>query len=237
MNVIWHDLECGAYVEDLPLWRELAARHGEPVLDVGAGTGRVALDLGRRGHRVTALDRDAALMAELRRRAGGLQVQTVIADAREFDLQQRFALCLVPMQTIQLLGGAAGRARFLRRARAHLLAGGLLAVALAEELETYDDELGGLGALPDMCERDGVFYCSRPTAIRADRAGFVLERRRETVTNDGHRSVQDDLVRLDRLTPLELEREALAAGLRPAGRTTVPQTRDYAASAVVMLGA
>jgi hypothetical protein len=51
-EVVWHDLECGAYRADLPLWRELAARarFGSPILDVGAGTGRVALDLARAGH-------------------------------------------------------------------------------------------------------------------------------------------------------------------------------------------
>ena len=38
-TVIWHDVECASYVEDLPLWRELAASYGDPVLDVGAGTG------------------------------------------------------------------------------------------------------------------------------------------------------------------------------------------------------
>ena len=52
MSVIWHDLECGGYREDLPLWRALADRAGGPVLDVGAGTGRVALDLARAGHEV-----------------------------------------------------------------------------------------------------------------------------------------------------------------------------------------
>ena len=69
VSVIWHDLECGAYAEDLPLWRALAAEHGDPVLDVGAGTGRVALDLARAGHRVTALDRDPELLEALARRA------------------------------------------------------------------------------------------------------------------------------------------------------------------------
>ena len=74
--VVWHDLECGSYRADLPLWRELAAEGAarlrerrEPVLDVGAGTGRVALDLAARGPRVTALDRDAELLAALRERA------------------------------------------------------------------------------------------------------------------------------------------------------------------------
>ena len=42
--VVWHDVECGRYSADLALWRELAAREPGPVLDVGAGTGRVALD-------------------------------------------------------------------------------------------------------------------------------------------------------------------------------------------------
>ena len=31
MSVIWHDVECGGYAEDLSLWRSLAADHGKPV--------------------------------------------------------------------------------------------------------------------------------------------------------------------------------------------------------------
>jgi len=242
VSVIWHDLECGGYAADLPLWRELAARHGDPVLDVGAGTGRVALDLARHGHRVTALDHDPVLIAELQRRAAGVAVQAVCADAREFDLRERFALCLMPMQTIQLLGGPAGRARFLSCARAHLQSGGVLAIAIAEQLESYDERGDhGLGELlvplPDMCERDGVLYSSQPTAIRVEPDGFVLERRRETVSADGRRCVQDDRVRLERVSPAELEREARAAGLAPAGRRMVAETPDYTGSTVVMLRA
>src|SRR5205814_1983430 len=37
--VIWHDVECGAYDGDLRLWEELAAVHGDPILELGAGTG------------------------------------------------------------------------------------------------------------------------------------------------------------------------------------------------------
>ena len=36
-HVLWHDLECGSYAEDLPLWHELAGTAPGPVLDVGAG--------------------------------------------------------------------------------------------------------------------------------------------------------------------------------------------------------
>src|SRR3954453_15129411 len=54
--VLWHDLECSSSAGALPLWRELAAAApAGPILDVGAGTGRVALDLAARGPRVVAL--------------------------------------------------------------------------------------------------------------------------------------------------------------------------------------
>jgi SAM-dependent methyltransferase len=237
MSVIWHDLECGPYVEDLPVWRSLAVESGDPVLDVGAGTGRVTLDLASRGHRVTALDRDPELIGELERRAGGLHVETVVADARDFELRQRFALCLVPMQTIQLLGGPSGRAAFLRCAARQLEDGALLALAISEALDGYEIADGIPAPFPDICERDGVVYSSQPTAVRVEGEQFVIERRRETVTPAGERSVEDDAISLDRLTAEELEDEAESAGLAKAGRLAIPETEDYTGSTVVMLRA
>ena len=66
---IWHDVECGSYTADLELWEELSGE-GAAVLDLGCGTGRVALHLARRGRRVTGLDRDPQLLAALELRAG-----------------------------------------------------------------------------------------------------------------------------------------------------------------------
>ena len=237
MSVIWHDVECGGYAQDLSLWRSLADEHGDPVLDVGAGTGRIALDLARRGHEVVALDHDPALVAELARRASGLGVTAIAADARDFDLGRKFGLCIVPMQTIQLLGGAAGRRAFLDCARRHLRPAGLLAVAIAPELELFEVVDGGIAPLPDIREVDGVVYSSLPTAVRSDSEGFVLERRRERISASGSRSVEQDVIRLDRLTGDELESEARAAGLRPAGRAAVAATDDYVGSEVVLLRA
>jgi SAM-dependent methyltransferase len=235
MNAIWHDLECGAYQADLPLWRSLADEQGDPVLDVGAGTGRTSLDLARHGRTVTALDHDPELIAVLALRAQGLELTTVVADARQFALGRRFALCIVPMQTIQLLDGGQARASFLRCAKSHLRAGAILAVALAVELEVFAVPDGSPVPIPDICERDGIVYSSQPTAVRAADHGFILERRRETVTPDGSLSVVRDTIRLEQLTAEQLETEAGAVGFSPAGRRNIPATRDYAGSTVVML--
>jgi SAM-dependent methyltransferase len=238
--VVWHDVECGSYAEDLPLWRALAADPARPdgaVLDVGAGTGRVALELARHGHDVVAVDRDERLLAALRERAGagGLTVRTVCADARALALEgQQFGLIVVPMQTIQLLGGAEARAAFLRAARAHLAPGGLLACAIADALEAFD-ELHDEPPLPDLGEVAGVLYASRPVALRDEGTRVAIERIRETVDGDGARTADGDVVHLDRLDAAMLGREGAAAGLRPEPPRPVAQTAEHVGSTVVML--
>ena len=237
-KAIWHDLECGSYTADLTFWRALADRIGGPVLDVGAGTGRTALALAHEGHAVVAIDRDDELLAELRERAADLEVVTIVADARAFWLGLTFPLIIVPMQTIQLLGGAEGRAAFLECAAYHLESPGVLAIAIADDLELFDVSDGSLpGPLPDVTERDGVVYSSRPVAVRAEGDAFALERRRETVTADGQLSIERDLIRLDRVNPDLLEREGEAAGLRAASRMEIAPTEEYVGSTVVMFRA
>jgi SAM-dependent methyltransferase len=235
-NVIWHDLECGAYESDLPLWRELADEAHGAVLDVGAGTGRVALDLARRGHDVVALDLDDELLTALATRARGVLVETVCADARDFALGRRFPLILVPMQTIQLLNGQSERAAFLNTAREHLEPGGILALAIADALEGYD-EREAVPPTPDMRELAGYVYAS--TAMRLVDYGdrIEIERRREIVDSEGQREVTPDVVSLERLPAEQLEREAAACGLRVLPRRRIDATYEYVSSDVVMLSA
>lgn len=232
-TVLWHDLECGAYAVDLPLWRELAATAAGPVLDVGAGTGRVALDLARIGVPVTALDREPELLDALAERAGGLPVDTVVADARDFVLDRRFPLILAPMQTVQLLGGAAGRLAFLRRAAAHLVPGGRVACALADALETFDPA-GGALPVPDMREDGDRVLSSQPVRVHRDAEGWTIERVRQIVSARGEIEATDDVVHLDAVDPATLEAEAAVAGLVPEGRRRVPETADHVGSAVVI---
>jgi hypothetical protein len=65
----------------------------------------------------------------------------------------------------------------------------------------------------------------------------VLERRRETVSPAGERTVEQDLIRLDRLVARELEREGRAAGFARVQRARVRETADYVGSEVVILRA
>ena len=233
--VVWHDLECGSYTEDLPLWRELADAFGGPILDVGAGTGRVALDLARRGQEVVALDVDADLLAALRSRADDLAVETVAADARDFDLDgRRFALIIVPMQTLQLLGGESGRAAFLRTAHRHLPPGGVLAAALADALEGVDDDHTE-PPLPDMREIDGTIYHSQVIAVRAWPEATRIERVRQTVDRAGHRTSEGDIVTLDRVDAAAVVAEATALGFAALPPRRVAQTEEYVGSEVVLL--
>jgi SAM-dependent methyltransferase len=239
-EVVWHDIECGSYDEDLPLWRALAREHGDPILEVGAGTGRVSLDLARLGHDVTALDHDPELVGELAARAAGTTVEIVLADARSFALERQFSLCVVPMQAIQLLGGVEERAAFLACARACLGPGGVLAVALTEAVEPYEAPDGAPGSaepLPDMREVDGVVYASRPVAIREHGEVFVIERRREVVRPDGALQVQENRVVLHQVAAAELEREGRAAGFHALARAHIAATVEYVGSDVVVLSA
>lgn len=240
-EVIWHDIECGRYREDLPLWLELAAKVRDPqaVLDVGAGTGRVTLALAAAGHRVVALDRNPELLSELERRASGMPVETVCADARDFDLGgRRFPLIVVPMQTIQLLGGSSGHRAFLDAARRHLTRGGVVAVAVAdaEDFEEFEWQEDGVSPLPDIAEIDGCAYFSQPTAVRRAGDSFVLERRREIVDAAGTRTLSADTISLDVITVQELQDVGVRCGLRPLGVRTIRPTEEHIGSEVVIFG-
>jgi SAM-dependent methyltransferase len=225
--VVWHDVECGRYSADLALWHELAHAGGGRVLDVGAGTGRVALALARAGHDVTALDHDPDLLAALTERAGELAIDTVVADAAGFDAgRAAFGLVAVPMQTIQLLPDRAG---FFASARRAVAPGGLVALAIATDLEPFD---GAELPPPDAAEHDGTRYLSQPTAVRAVPGGTRIERLRHTIPPG---TAEQDVIVLAAVSADELAAEGAAAGLEPDGSRHIAATAEHVGSEVVML--
>jgi SAM-dependent methyltransferase len=234
-KVAWHDVECGGYTADLSLWGRLARAQDGPVLEVGAGTGRVALRLAAAGHEITALDRDGELLEELAARAAaaGVVVETVLEDAADFVLPRRFALIAVPMQTIQLLPGAEARSGFFASAAAALLPGALMAIAIADALEAFDEHASL--PLPDLGERDGLQYVSQPVAVRERPGAVQIERVRQIVTPGGQRSSEDDVTVLRTLDAELVAEEAAAQGLRAEEPIAIPPTDEHVGSTVVML--
>jgi SAM-dependent methyltransferase len=237
-NVIWHDVECAAYAADLPLWRSLASAASGPVLDLGCGTGRVALDLAEEGHEVVGLDSDPSLVDALlsRARSAGLRVRAYAGDARSFSLDRSFALAIAPMQVAQLLGGASGRSAMLASVRRHLDHGGVLALALADPFEGIPEgEM--VPPLPDMLERDGWVFSSTPVAVRAEPGATAIDRHRQAVSPTGELSESFTTIRLDTVEASEVEAEASSLGYRVLPRRSVPETESYVGSTIVMLEA
>jgi SAM-dependent methyltransferase len=102
---------------------------GGPVLELGVGTGRLAIPLAARGHEVWGLDASPAMLDRLRTKPGGDRVRTVEGDMANFDLgDERFGLVFVVNNTLCNLATRAGQARGLSRAAAHLRTGGRLLV-------------------------------------------------------------------------------------------------------------
>ena len=231
-DVVWHDVECGSYDADMPLWFDLADEAPEGVLDVGAGTGRIALRLAQAGHNVTALDLEPDLLAVLEQRAAkkGVHVTTLAADAADFTLPEPVGLIAVPMQTIQLLED---RDAFFACARRALVPGGRVAIAIATDLDPYD----GSPPLPvpDFAEHEGSTYISQPMAIRVDEDFVEIERIRQIVDAQGERTSAHDVIRLYVVTPGELAEEAARHGLEAEELRHIPETLEHVASQVVVL--
>jgi SAM-dependent methyltransferase len=239
--VVWHELECGDYEADLALWLELAHSCAGPVMDVGAGTGRVALALARAGFAVTAVERDPVLLDALGAYEDGLTVERVCADARAFSLRRRdFGLCIVPMHTIQLFGERERRAAFMRCVRAHLRPGGVLAVAILTDAEPFDCSLGHIGPAPEDVRLGGLRFESASVRVAVDADTIVIERRRIIERCSGAERVfgpQRDIVELARVSAAQLHAEAAALGFEFDGTRSVPATDEHVGSEVVLVRA
>jgi SAM-dependent methyltransferase len=243
-EAIWHDVECGAYCADLRFWAEIASSASGAVLELGSGTGRVALHLAGTGHEVVALDREQALLDELGQRAAehGLAVETVAGDARALDgidgLKPGFGAILAPMQLVHLLGGEAGREALLRGAGERLTAGGVLAAAVLAEEAFAVAAQPDLPLLPDVREVGGWIYSSQPLGIDVvDGGGIEIRRLRQTVSPAGELSDEPHSIHLDPVSADRFEAEAGEAGLRLRQRIEVPATDDHVGSTICVLEA
>ena len=219
-----------------PTWRSGSSSRADAadgVLDVGAGTGRVALRLAQRRPRVTALDLDPELLAVLSERAPREAARSRRSPPTPPTSRspEPVGLIAVPMQTIQLLARAR---RLLRQRPPRPRPGRRLAIAIATELEPYD----GGAAAPAAGHR------RRPTAGRyISPAGRHPRRRRprrgssgsaSVVGPTGERVTADDLIGLSVVTPGGLAEEAAEHGLEAEELLHIPETDEHVALQVVI---
>src|SRR5688572_7506010 len=82
-------------------FRAIARRTGGPILELGCGTGRVAIPIAQDGHEVVGLDRSRAMLARAERHARreGVELRLVEGDMRSFSFSEAFALIAIPFNT------------------------------------------------------------------------------------------------------------------------------------------
>jgi SAM-dependent methyltransferase len=158
----------------LDFYTALAQETGGPVLELGCGTGRVAIPMAQSGLEVTGLDAVPGMLAQARRKseAAGVPVRWVEADARAFDLGERFRLIFLTGNTFQAFLTNADQEALLRCARAHLLEDGLLA------FETRNPRWRGMAdgpdpRLPQRSEGQGAFAFLETRAEEADERTYT----------------------------------------------------------------
>ncbi|HEU5367867.1 MAG TPA: class I SAM-dependent methyltransferase [Ktedonobacterales bacterium] len=116
------DLEDEGYYDDYPLTAQWAREMGGPLLDLGCGTGRVALRMAALGYEVTGVDIMPEMIARARQKAAAraLAIDFVVADARSFQLQRQFSFIYMLENVFQFFLTRQDQEAMLARASDHL---------------------------------------------------------------------------------------------------------------------
>ena len=96
-------------VQDVSFYRDAARDFGDPVLELGCGTGRITMALADSGKRVTGLDLSERMLERAVRKRALLRVEArervhlVQGDMARFDLGEKFRLVIIPFRPFQHL--------------------------------------------------------------------------------------------------------------------------------------
>jgi SAM-dependent methyltransferase len=131
----------GSPVEgDVDFYRRLAAELGGPVLDVGCGTGRVAVALAADGHGVVGVDLSGPMLRLAEERRASLpdevasRLTFVQADMTTLDLGRTFSLVVAPFRVFQFLLTTDAQRAALKAFKAHLQPDGRIVLDLFDPL-------------------------------------------------------------------------------------------------------
>ena len=123
--------------DDTAFWQTVAAEAGgDPLLELGCGTGRVLVPLARGGADITGLDLSAEMLQRCRARLESEPAEVrdrarlLVQDMASFDLGRRFAAIICPFGGFQQLLTVEQQLACLDRCRAHLTSHGALVLDL-----------------------------------------------------------------------------------------------------------
>lgn len=112
--------------EDLSFWMEIAQNFGDPILELGCGTGRVLVPLAEAGYRTFGLDIHPGMLFYLQTNLPQVlehPPQVFVGDMSAFGLAMRFPLILMPCNTYSTLSPGT-RKKTLENVTLHLARGG-----------------------------------------------------------------------------------------------------------------
>jgi SAM-dependent methyltransferase len=101
---------------------------GAPILEFGIGTGRLALPLVERGHRVAGIEGSAEMVRLLRQKPGGADIPVEVGDFSETRVEGEFGLVVLTMNTVYALPSQQAQVRCFSNAARHLSLGGSFVV-------------------------------------------------------------------------------------------------------------
>ncbi len=133
---------------DVAFWKRIATRSAGPVLELGAGTGRVLFPLARAGVQIVGIDRSAEMLARAqerrtRLRAGRKRVQLVRGDIRALPFPNRsFPLVIAPYGILQSLLRERDLAETLAAVARVLKRGGIFGMELVADLPAWREYTG-----------------------------------------------------------------------------------------------
>jgi SAM-dependent methyltransferase len=217
----WHGErdDVSPVVEFLASW---AAEAGDrPVLELGVGTGRIALPLAERGLRVDGIDASERMVAQLRAKPGGADLAVTVGDFADLPAPGGpYGLVYVVFNTFFVLLTQEEQVRCFAGVAASLVPGGTFVMeAFVPDMTLYDR--GQQRVRVDGFASDAT----RISATRHDRAGQRFSSRHLVLSADG---VQTYPVELRYAWPSELDLMARLAGMEPVGRwVRSPRVRSH----------
>lgn len=123
---------------DRHFYLDLVRRYGEPVLDIGCGTGRLLLDYANLGIDVDGIDNSPEMLSICRSKAQKLGLSPGIyqLDILNDELPRAYRTILAPSSVVQLMTTPGTAEQMLARCHAHLLPGGVFAASFAFDWRT-----------------------------------------------------------------------------------------------------